>query len=65
MIEAKFEGTLGAHSDVIFLQEGFLLVFTSSRHVVVLVVYPLFAVSGIKSSVFPGPSTRGLYLQPR
>ena len=39
MIEAKFEGTLGAHSDVIFLQEGFLLVFTSSRHVVVLVVY--------------------------
>lgn len=38
-VEAKFEGMLGAHSDVIFLQEGLLLVFTSSRHVVVLVVY--------------------------
>lgn len=59
-VEAKFEGMLGAHSDVIFLQEGLLLVFTSSRHVVVLVVYDPAKVRVCTScSDCPGPQGAG------
>ena len=51
---------LGAHSDVIFLQEGLLLVFTSSRHVVVLVVYDPAKVRVCTScSDCPGPQGAG------
>lgn len=59
-VEAKCEGMPGAYSDVVFLQEGFLLVFTSSRHVVVLVVCDPAKVKVCTScSDCPGPQGAG------